>query len=66
MGRAEDIQHTIMVGTIAQMPAEDQAKVQEHAAKFREMVSENGGRFNKEHAVIAFALVGCEMAKEAD
>lgn len=65
MGRAEDIQHTLIVGTIAQTPAEDQAKVKEAAAKLREMLAEGDDPYGNAHAVMAFALVGSEMARAA-
>lgn len=64
MGRQEDITYTLIVGTIAQMPAEDQEKVQSVAAKYREMMAKDSKPFNDEHAIMAFALVGAEMAKE--
>lgn len=63
MGRAEDLQHTIIVGTIAQMTAEEQAKVQGHVAKLREMLAENGDPYGNAYAIMAIALVSSEMAR---
>lgn len=60
MAQAEDLQHIIICGVIAQMPAEHQAKIHEAAQALRKTISEAG-----DFGQVALALVGAELAKAA-
>lgn len=60
MAQADDLQHIIICGVIAQMPADDQAKIHEAAQALRKTIAE-AGLFGE----VALALVGAELAKKA-
>lgn len=65
MGRAEDTQYTIVLGTIAQFPAEDQADINSTAATIRGLLRGQDGKLSSNtSAVLAFSLVAAELAKE--
>lgn len=53
------LQHLVIVGAIAQMPQADRAKIETHAEALRTLCKD-------EHAKLALALVGSELAAEVE